>query len=400
MGGLTTAARNVISGNQSGGIVVYSPANLVEGDYIGTTADGDAPLPNVNGIVIQSSGNTIGGTDAGAGNVIAGNVASGGLLGGGQIVIIFANDNLVEGNDIGTDAEGAALAGETGAGVALLDGTGNTIGGTTAAARNVISGNAMGVRFDFDSSVNVVEGNFIGTDLTGTVANANGGDGIEVLDGSTANTIGGTVAAGTAGNVISGNTATAWSITGAGTTGNVVAGNLIGTDITGTAALGNGLNGVGIDTGASDNIIGGTTASARNIISANGNSGVQIIGANDNLVEGNYIGTDMTGTVGLGNNGVRMVAIIAGGIVAPQRLFRQHHRRTHRDPGHRRGQPDLGQHLRGRVDVLRGFEQFSGRQPDRHRRHRHGCPRKPHRYRIELRRGWRRRRLLARQHRG
>ena len=102
--------------------------------------------------------------------------------------------------------------------------------------------------------------------------------------------------------MISGNNGDGVEINGSGTTGNVVAGNLIGTDVTGTVALGNLVHGVLIDTNASGNLIGGTTASARNIISANADSGVQIYDANDNLVEGNFIGTDRTGTVALGNN--------------------------------------------------------------------------------------------------
>ncbi len=46
--------------------------------------------------------------------------------------------------------------------------------------------------------------------------------------------------------------------------GNVVEGNFLGTDITGTVALGNGI-GVFID-GTSNNLIGGTTVAARNLI--------------------------------------------------------------------------------------------------------------------------------------
>ena len=72
--------------------------------------------------------------------------------------------------------------------------------------------------------------------------------------------------------------------------------------MTGTVALGNGADGVEIDTGASGNTIGGTTAAARNIISANADAGVEIHDANDNLVEGDFIGTDATGTIALGNN--------------------------------------------------------------------------------------------------
>jgi titin len=92
---------------------------------------------------------------------------------------------------------------------------------------------------------------------------------------------------------------------GVGTTGNVAAGNYIGTDVTGTLDLGNG-NGVLIAGGASGNTIGGV----RNIISGNNSHGVIIrdSGTTSNTVAGNYIGTDVTGTLVLGNSqqGVRI----------------------------------------------------------------------------------------------
>ena len=62
-----------------------------------------------------------------------------------------------------------------------------------------------------------------------------------------------------AGNLISGNAGDGVEICGSGTTGNVVAGNLIGTDATGEAALPNGADGVQIDSGASNNTVGGTS---------------------------------------------------------------------------------------------------------------------------------------------
>ena len=74
---------------------------------------------------------------------------------------------------------------------------------------------------------------------------------------------------------------------------NVVAGNLIGTDVTGTVALGNSGQGVEIDAGALNNIIGGTAAGGGNVISANGQNGVWITGsgASRNWVQSNLIGT-------------------------------------------------------------------------------------------------------------
>src|SRR5207249_1411801 len=72
--------------------------------------------------------------------------------------------------------------------------------------------------------------------------------------------------------------------------GNLVQGNLIGTDITGTLALGNGDRGVFVSDG-SDNTIGGTTAAARNLLSANGR-GAELRGSN-HILQGNFVGTDV-----------------------------------------------------------------------------------------------------------
>jgi hypothetical protein len=86
--------------------------------------------------------------------------------------------------------------------------------------------------------------------------------------------------------------------------GNIIEGNLIGTNATGTFALGNTQDGVSISAG-SGNTIGGTTSTARNIISGNRN-GIQVSGGSGTQVRGNFIGTNAAGTVGVGNsaNGV------------------------------------------------------------------------------------------------
>jgi len=83
---------------------------------------------------------------------------------------------------------------------------------------------------------------------------------------------------------------------------NVIEGNFIGTDASGTLDLGNSDDGVEINGGVS-NIIGGVTPAAANVISGNGKAGVFIIhvAATGNLVRGNLIGTDITGTLALGN---------------------------------------------------------------------------------------------------
>jgi hypothetical protein len=86
-----------------------------------------------------------------------------------------------------------------------------------------------------------------------------------------------------------------------------VQGNYIGTNAAGTAKLGNGWYGVEIS--QSYNTVGGTVSGARNVISGNGHDGVAIYLASGhhNKIEGNYVGTDHTGTRDLGNVGAGVV---------------------------------------------------------------------------------------------
>src|SRR5262249_10945329 len=141
----------------------------------------------------------------------------------------------------------------------------------------------------------VVQGNLIGTDVTSGRALGNLGNGVRVSDLST---IGGTVAG--ARNVISGNQGDGILIARA-VTGTRVEGNYIGTDVTGTHALGNLGNGVTLSSAGRDNTIGGTDAGAGNVISGNAYYGVQIFLSNGNRVQGNYIGTNATGTAAVRN---------------------------------------------------------------------------------------------------
>ena len=89
--------------------------------------------------------------------------------------------------------------------------------------------------------------------------------------------------------------------------GTLIEGNHIGTDVSGTVPAGNAIEGVLIHDGW-NSTIGGTTAAQRNIVSGGVNYGVWISGtaAVDNVVEGNYIGTDASGISALGNgiNGI------------------------------------------------------------------------------------------------
>jgi parallel beta-helix repeat protein len=89
-----------------------------------------------------------------------------------------------------------------------------------------------------------------------------------------------------------------WDGIGIGATDNIVSGNYIGTDASGTADLGNGFDGINVT--GQNNTVGGDTASDRNVISGNGSDGVSTSAYN--TVSGNYIGTDANGTQDLGND--------------------------------------------------------------------------------------------------
>jgi titin len=305
IGGTAAGAGNLISGNRAGGIFMFNGHNnVVQGNIIGTDVTGTKALGDGGGMFIQGeSADIVGGTAAGAGNLISGN--RGGGLGFNQDVGF-----LVQGNIIGTDITGTVALGNAGDGIQIVVSfTDNaTIGGTTVQARNLISGNQGNGIFMDQSSGNLVEGNYIGTDATGTKALGNAANGVDITDRSGMITVGGTVAG--AGNLISGNGQNGIFIgvspSGGGAAGgNLVQGNLIGSDSTGNAALGNGANGValiGQNTGG--NTIGGETSGAGNVISGNKEDGIFLSQASfNNIIQGNLIGTNISGTAALGNGG-------------------------------------------------------------------------------------------------
>ncbi|MEP7339749.1 MAG: putative Ig domain-containing protein [Acidobacteriota bacterium] len=315
IGGTTAAARNIISGNLSNGVLIESTGlpttgNLVQGNFIGTDAGGTGDLGNGNnGVLIRSfadvaSNNTVGGTASGAGNLISGNGAVGASNSNGvELNGSNATNNFVQGNFIGTNAAGTAALGNSGSGVRIGSASNNTVGGTASGARNIISGNAQhGVAISFSNS-NLVAGNFIGTDVNGAADLGNALSGVGVLFGGSNNIIGGTTAA--ARNIISSNGQHGVLIIGAsdGVFTNFVRGNFIGTNAAGTGALANTQDGIRIDE-SGDNTIGGTAAGAGNVISGNAQNGVVLTnGAPGNQVQGNLIGTNAAGTGALGNAG-------------------------------------------------------------------------------------------------
>jgi titin len=299
VGGTTPGARNVVSGNSGSGLYLHlsgTTGNLVQGNYIGTDRTGTVAVHNAgDGVTLFGApGNTIGGTNTGAGNLLSGNSQGGvGLKGAGS------HNNLVQGNFIGTDASGGRALGNTFSGITIFGGNSNLVGGTTTAARNIVSANKLsGIYVTTNSVGNLVQGNFIGVDVTGSHALGNATNGISI-DSASSNTVGGTTSG--ARNVISGNGNYGIEIFNATATANSVQGNYIGPDVTGQSALANQLCGVHILSPA--NTIGGSVAGAGNVISGNGQDGLFLDGAGaaNNVVQGNLIGTAAGGTTGLMN---------------------------------------------------------------------------------------------------
>src|SRR5262249_22323592 len=151
-----------------------------------------------NGVSFNATaGAMVGGTAAGAANVISGNGTASNSASG-----IFVNAGsssiLVQGNKIGTNAAGTGAVPNRSNGVAITDSNNNTIGGASAAARNVVSGNgsfgtaANGVSVNGTSTGNSIQGNYIGTDVTGNGALGNAGPGVAVS--ASGNTVGGSTA--------------------------------------------------------------------------------------------------------------------------------------------------------------------------------------------------------------
>ncbi len=303
IGGTNAAARNIISGSLNQGVLLSDPGtsgNLIQGNYIGLSVTGTNALPNTWGgiaVALGSQSNLIGGTIAGARNVISGNNAQG---------ITFTDTNtignMVQGNYVGLNASGTAAVPNAYSGINFFGGAHyNQVGGTAAGSGNVISGNHnQGILIQhFGSIGNLIQGNYIGTGPQGTNAIPNGFHGVQIAEQSQSNIVGGTLVS--ARNIISGNTLSGVSINDSGTVGNQILGNYIGLDVGGGFAVPNGSSGIGVY-GARGNIIGG---SAGNVVSGNVYQGIVLSGPGTigNSIFGNTVGLNAAGSAVVPNTG-------------------------------------------------------------------------------------------------
>lgn len=270
--------------------------NVVELNYIGTDASGQMYLPNDTGVISRSPYCVI------RNNVIAADKDNGTGIYLSTNYGRNGNYCTITGNIIGMTADKQTIL-PNWMGIRITEeASHNTIGGTTPESRNIIAGSKdYGILIDasqyddYPSADNIIQGNLITRNGTGICFSRTGDN---IIGGTVGTTPGGPCTG--ACNLISGNNTginiqSEWFVPG-----NTIQGNFIGTDITGTTAY---PNATGISIGTSINIIGGTTPQAGNLISGNTNNGIRLAGslAIVNVIQGNTIGTDTTGTIPLSN---------------------------------------------------------------------------------------------------
>ena len=340
---------NLVSGNDGNGVAIVdrSQRNTLNGNFIGTTADGDRALGNHrNGVSIDGAnfnalvGCTFANQPFVYYNVISGNNQNGLLVTDADRTLVHANffgagaDNTaVIGNGLngievtgssrhtqvggviplGNVSAGNRLNGIDVAGTASYFTTFNTFGGLLAfkgaapnrrdgllvtstgghnlVRTNVFSGNAgNGVELAGNASGVTIDPNIVGLTTKGDAVLANRGDGL-LIDGSAhSNTVGGSTVSVIPQNTFSGNDGYGLMITGSAY-GNHVFTSFIGTNVLGTLALGNGRGGVLLSGHAHGNSIGNAGRPPVNLVSGNAGAGVWLAsGASYNRVIDNYIG--------------------------------------------------------------------------------------------------------------
>jgi Right handed beta helix region len=315
-GGGTTVRGLVMNGFQTAINISQNGNDTVKGCYLGTDSTGQQASPNRYGIVsVQISNIVIGGTAQADRNIISGNRAYGiRILEQDSFHGIETGGHVVQGSYVGTDVTGTkavpnctdAASGTTGLFGIYVIGNGVKIGGPEGGAGNLISGNASSGLY-LEGAGATIAGNFVGTDITGSITLPNNGTGLSMA--SLGGHLGGS---GTSRNVVSGNTSGGISVQ---SRSGLIQGNYVGTDISGKIALPNG--GIGLSIAGADNIIGGSAPGVGNLVSGNIGGGIGFfsgvsfdffghaneIPAASNIVQGNLIGTDLTGMVALPNGG-------------------------------------------------------------------------------------------------
>jgi parallel beta-helix repeat protein len=345
---------NLISGNAGNGVLIdaHSGGNVLNGNFVGTTARGNAAIPNGgNGVWIdKANGNSLVGCKFVNNPFVYYNVLSGNGRNG--LRITSSGNTVVQGNFLGIGANNTATVGNRRDGIRVdgssantqvggviplgnvsagngrngIEVTGtthgfttfNTFGGLLAfkgaapnrndgllitstgggnlARTNVFSGNRRnGIELAGNASGVTVDPNIVGLTTKGDAALPNGGDGLLIDGAAHDNTIGGSLRSVIPQNTFSGNKGYGLAITGRAHHNRVITG-FIGTALLGVKALANQRGGVLIGGQAYRNTIGRVLTRAANLISGNAGNGVSLLaGTHDNNVISNFIGLDRFG---------------------------------------------------------------------------------------------------------
>ncbi len=221
------------------------------------------------------------------------------------------DDTVIEGNFFNTDPTGTTLLSNSPA--IRITGSGNLIGGTTPAARNIIAGgeNFGSAELMIGGDGNRVKGNYLGLDASGTVP-------LQGQSGSNGVNLG---AQGIATNTLiggdepgAGNVIVAYAsaiVLGAGVSGTTIQGNFIGTDATSTIGLGGSI-GISTSNGPADTLVGGGATGAGNVFAGLGTPLILVDGPTGVVIQGNRFGTDVSGTLPVPNRGNAIVLETAG----------------------------------------------------------------------------------------
>ncbi len=288
---------NLISGNSRDGVLIGSGSrdNVLNGNFVGTTASGDGALGNAgDGVWIDRAGrNSLVGCRFVNNPFVYYNVISGN--GGDGLRVTDSDHALVQGNFFGVGADNTAVVANRRDGIRVDGFSANVQVGGVIPLGNVSSGNGQNGIEVAGRARGFITFNTFGGLLAFKGAAANGRDGLLVTS------TGGDNLART--NVFSGNRKNGIEIAGRAQ-GVTIDPDIAGLTTDGNAPLANGGDGVLVAGAAHDNIIGGTRRSVipQNTFSGNAGYGLAIIGrAHDNRVFGSFIGTAILGLTALGN---------------------------------------------------------------------------------------------------
>ena len=288
---------NQISANGMNGVLIDSGSenNVLNGNFIGTTASGNGDLGNtLDGVLISGAdGNSLIGCAFVDNPFVYYNVLSGN--GGNGLHVTNSDNVVVQANFFGVGADNATLVGNDANGI-LVDGDsqGTTVGGVIPLG-NVSGGNKLNGIYVTDTASDFVTFNTFGGLFAFQGAAPNGLNGVKI------DSIGGGNELRT--NVLSGNLRNGIEISG-NARDVLIDPNIAGLDTVGNAKLANGLHGLLIGGAAHDITVGGTFASVipQNTFSGNTGYGVAIVdAAYDIQVFNSVIGASATGRSALGN---------------------------------------------------------------------------------------------------